>query len=92
MEQGEEFIPLYLEHEASGYLVAFDTLDRLKAWSGDHYLSMDHKVLSGGDFVAGAGEKVFICLNVGTPYYKEFNPQEVAKLKAMLRANKKHSA
>jgi hypothetical protein len=80
----QRFIPLYSEHEGNYYLLVFDTLKRLDEWAGELRSGIDYASIQGSDLVVGLGEKVFVCLNFGTDYYKEFSPQEVAKLKGIL--------
>jgi hypothetical protein len=40
--------------------------------------------ISGHDVVKGINEQVFLCLNHGTDFYKEFTPDEVKRLKMIV--------
>jgi len=42
---------------------------------------MSYVEISGKDVVAGMHESVYLCLNYGTDFYKEFSPDEVKRLK-----------
>ncbi len=77
----EPFSPLFALIDDQYYLPAFDSLDRLQAWAGHHLQEVAYVELSGQDLIAGMHENVFLCLNLGTDYYKEFSPDEVKRLK-----------
>jgi hypothetical protein len=80
----EPFIPLFTKVENNYFMVVFDNHDRLMGWAGDHYPKMDYVELSGRDVIAGINENVYLCLNVGTDYYKEFSPEEIKRLKMIV--------
>lgn len=40
--------------------------------------------LSGVNLLKGIEENVSVCLNIGSPIYKEFNPSELARMKNMI--------
>lgn len=77
----EPFKPLFATVEGRHFMFIFDTMERLQVWAGDDFDSIDYVQISGMDVVRGINDGVFLCLNVGTPYYKEFSPEEVARLK-----------
>lgn len=77
----EPFSPLFSKMNEHFFLMAFDTLDRLTRWAGDKFSDMNYVELSGIDFILGIGEQVFLGLNFGTEFYKEFSPDEVKHLK-----------
>ncbi len=83
-DKEEPFTPLFATIDANHFLLAFDTVERLRAWAGEHINEMRYVELSGRDFIAGMSEKVYFCLNVGTNYYKEFSPDEVKRLKMLV--------
>ena len=80
----EPFTPLFARVEDKYFLIAFDTLERLSAWAGDELDKIGYVELAGRDFIAGMGEQVYFCLNLGTEYYKEFSPDEVKRLKMVV--------
>ncbi len=83
-DEKEPFVPLFAKIEDQYFLLAFDTLDRLQTWAGDHVDNMGYVEVSGRDWVMGANEQVHLCLNLGTDHYKEFSPDEVKRLKMVL--------
>lgn len=80
----EPFRPLFASVEDKFVMLAFDELARLENWAGDEYEKMDYVELVGRDVIAGIGEAAYLCLNVGTTFYKEFSPDEIKKLKMIV--------
>lgn len=80
----EPFHPLFTKIEDNTYMLVFNTLDRLKNWAGDAIDQMNYVELSGHDVVFGINPEVYLCLNVGTEFYKEFSPDEVFHLKKIV--------
>lgn len=80
----EAFHPLYAKVGEHYFLAAFDTPERLTTWAGASLDKMAYVTLSGRELIAGMGEGVFLALNVGTPFYKEFSPDEVKHLKKIV--------
>jgi len=80
----EPFRPLFTVINEEYFMLAFDTLDRLIAWAGDQMDKIAYVELSGRDLVAGINEKVYLCVNLDTQYYKEFSPDEVFQLKKIV--------
>lgn len=79
--QDEPFSPLFSFIEGQYYLSVFDTISRLQHWAGELIDQIDYVEISGHDLINGMHEEAFLCLNLGTPYYKEFHPDEVKRLK-----------
>jgi len=80
----EPFEPLFTVIDQQHFMPAFDQLARLDAWAGEYRNEMDYVELQGRDLIRGVNEKVFLCLNMGTPFYKEFSPEEVKRLKMIV--------
>jgi hypothetical protein len=80
----EPFRPLFAKMNDDYFLVAFDTLDRLHSWANEDLDKMAYVELSGRDLIAGMNENVYLCLNMGTTFYKEFNPDEVKRIKIIV--------
>lgn len=80
----EPFKPLFARVEDNYFMLVFDTLERLSAWAGDQFEQVNYVEISGRDVVAGINEQVFLCLNYGAEYYKEFSPDEVRRLKTIV--------
>lgn len=80
----EAFRPLFAHVDDNYFMLAFDTIERLTIWAGDQFEHIDYVELSGRDLIAGMNEKVFLCLNLGTDFYKEFQPDEILQLKKVV--------
>lgn len=77
----EPFRPLFAKIEEHYFMVAFDTLERLTHWANQYHDEMDYVTLLGSELIIGMNEGVFLGLNSGTPYYKEFSADEIQHLK-----------
>jgi hypothetical protein len=82
--ESEPFMPLFMHYENNFFMMIFDTMERLSQWSGEKKDTMDYVELAGKDVIRGLGEHVYLCLNYGTDYYKEFAPDEIKRLKAII--------
>ena len=60
------------------------------AWAQDISDSIQLLQLSGVDLLKGIGDDVFVCLDIGTEFYKEFNPSEIARMRSMVLKLFKH--
>jgi hypothetical protein len=83
-EEAEPFKPLFAKFDDKYFMLAFDSVERLTNWAGDQVDVMDFVELVGRDLVAGINEEVYLCLNVGTDFYKEFSPDEIVQLKKVV--------
>jgi hypothetical protein len=84
IDEQEPFSPLFAKIDDNYFMLVFDTLERLTQWAGDQFSEIDYVEISGKDAVAGISEKAFLCLNMGTEFYKEFSPDEVKRLKTIV--------
>lgn len=80
----KEPIVLYLEDNQHYFLPVFTNINALNHWAKDIGEHIQLLKLSGVDLLKGVGEQVTICLNPGSPLYKEFNPGELARLRSMV--------
>lgn len=85
VNEEEPFIPLYTQQDDHYLMPIFSTLERLQTWAGDYMEQMEYVELVGWDVVRGLGEQVYLCVNFGTPFYKEFAPDEVKRLKLIVQ-------
>ncbi len=77
--------PLLVEAEGNEYLMLFDTIKRLTDWAED-----------GAKYVAVPGHAItemslpnlYWAMNYGTEYQKQFEPEEIAWLKDIVRQSK----
>lgn len=76
--EGESFTPYIVEQNGKMYLPVFDSLERLSSWiQGEAtYICMSAHVL-----VQSIQGDVHLALNIGTPLWKEFAPDEVQWLR-----------
>lgn len=84
VDEQEPFSPLFAKINENYFLLAFDTLERLTNWAGEHMDQIDYVELSGQDMIFGINENVYLGLNIGTPFYKEFSPDEIKQLKKIV--------
>ena len=75
---------LFLEHEDHVFLPIFSSVEYLETWAADEISKIDIYTISGVELIKGLGEYVIVALNPGTSTYKEFNPEEIDKLKTMV--------
>jgi hypothetical protein len=80
----EPFRPLFAKFEDKYFMLAFDSEERLSTWAGEEAGSMGYVEISGRDVIAGMGEEVFLGLNVGSDFYKQFSSDEVKQLKKIV--------
>jgi hypothetical protein len=83
-ELDEPFKPLFAKFDEKYFMLAFDQVERLTEWADDQIEMIDFVEITGHDLVAGINEGVYLCLNVGTEYYKEFSPEEILQLKKVV--------
>lgn len=80
----EPFTPLHIKQDDHFFIPVFDSLVRLQDWAAEQHEKIDHVEITGEAVIRGLGRKAYLCLNVGTPFYKEFSPEEIARLKLTL--------
>lgn len=80
----EPFVPLFSQFEDKIFMLAFDSLERLETWAGDQRDNLAYVQIMGNEIVRGIGNEVYLGLNIGTTYYKEFAPEEIQRLKTIV--------
>lgn len=75
---------LYLEDNNQVFLPVFSNREAFDQWAFEIQDRIQILSLSGINLLKGLGEEVIISLNIGTPYYKEFNPSELARMRSMI--------
>lgn len=75
---------LYLEENGHCFLPVFTQHSYLESWAGDIKNDIQVLSLSGVNLLKGIGEEVSVCLNIGSSLYKEFNPNELARMRSMV--------
>lgn len=83
--EDEPFSPLFTEENGNFFITVFDTVEGLTTWVQPEFSDIDYVEIMGADVLRCIGtEQVFLCLNPSADYYKEFAPDEIARLKMML--------
>lgn len=80
----EPFRPLFTKVEDNYFILAFDTLERIQAWAGDQFATIGYVEITGKDLISGLNDTVYLCINYGSEFYKEFSPDEVQRLKMIV--------
>lgn len=75
---------LYLSDNDELFLPVFTSMTHFDQWATGIREEINLLRLSGVDLLKGIGEHVIVCLNIGTPSYKEFNPAELARMRSMV--------
>ena len=84
LENAEEpFIPLHYTEGDHHFIPVFDTYEKFSTWAGEK-MPLAYAELTGFELLRGVGEHIYLCLNIGTDFYKEFSPDEITRLKVMV--------
>jgi len=75
---------LFLEDNHQFFLPVFTDIIYFETWAREIKTKVQLLKLSGVDLLKGIGEQVFVCLNIGSESYKEFNPSEMARMKSIV--------
>ncbi|KTD23021.1 SseB family protein [Legionella londiniensis] len=75
---------LYLTEEDKIFLPVFTAMDYLNAWAVEIKDQIQLLKLTGVNLLKGIGENITVSLNIGSPLYKEFNPQELARMRSIV--------
>ncbi len=79
-QEGESFAPIVVESNGVPFLPIFDKMERLQAWAKGQeiaYIQMPAHAL----IRSTLDPKLHLALNVGTPFFKEFAPDELEWLR-----------
>ena len=80
-KEGEVF--KLIAFEINGKMVSgiFDTLEKLRAWVKNHGTDLTYIQMNGRDFFRYFTDtNITVILNPGTPFLKEFSPQDISDL------------
>ncbi len=75
---------LFLQDKEQVFLPVFSGMDYFEAWANEIADQINLLKLSGVDLLKGVSDNVNVCLNIGSPAYKEFNPSEIARMRSMV--------
>lgn len=79
-----DYLPLYQTVEDAHFIPIFSSQETFSTWAGESEPEFTTIQVRGLDMIRGAGDQVFLCLDLGSPHYKEFAPDEIAKLKGIV--------
>lgn len=80
----EEPRVLFLREGHNVLLPVFTEMSFLNTWAEEISQKIKLLKLSGVDLLKGIGENVTVCLDIGSNFYKEFNPSEIARMKSTI--------
>jgi len=75
---------LYLEDNGNVFLPVFTNMSYFDLWANTIKDDITILKLSGVNLLQGIGDNVIVSLNIGSEIYKEFNPQELARMRSMV--------
>ncbi len=75
---------LFLVEDEKVYLPVFTEMVHLDNWAKEINQEIKLLKLSAVDLLKGLGEEVIVCLDIGSEYYKQFEPAETARMKSMI--------
>lgn len=81
---GDDPKVLFLQDNDKVLLPIFSCQEYMHVWAGEHLSQIDIYELSANELLSGLGEEVTLVFNPGMSSYKEFNPEEILKLKTMI--------
>ena len=76
-----QMLPIIIESEGNDYLMLFDSRERMNAWAE---AEVDSVEVPGYVLAATTMPPLHWALNVGTPYAKQFLPDEIAWLREVV--------
>ncbi|MGC1182927.1 SseB family protein [Legionella sp.] len=83
-QEDEQPKVLFLRDNENVFLPVFTEMNYLDAWARDITQKINLLKLSGIDLLKGLGDKVTLCLDIGSDIYKEFNPSETARMRSLI--------
>lgn len=75
---------LFLEEDNHIFLPVFTEKKYLDDWACEIANEINVLKLSGVDLLKGLGENITVCLDPGSAHYKEFIPEEMARMRSMV--------
>ena len=80
----EEPIVLYYQENGYTFMPVFTESHWLDQWAQPIAAEINILRLSGVDLLKGVGDEITVCLDIGSPHYKEFNGSEIARMRSMI--------
>ncbi len=83
-DQDAEPRTLYFSTDSHVFLPVFSSMPYFEAWAKPIQDDIQVLKLSGVDLLKGLGDNTYVSLNIGSESYKEFNPNELARMRSMI--------
>lgn len=80
----EQAKPLFMIDNDEYFLPVFSSQEAFLRWAKEDASNIHCLHLKGSDVVRGLLDNVYLCLDIGEPHYKQFNPEEVQRMFEML--------
>jgi len=84
-DNGEKMLPLIMEADGNNYMMIFDSEQRVVDWSEEGAFCI---TLPGHVIIEMATEGLYLAMNVGTDFSKQFVPDEIEWLKDVVKKSK----
>lgn len=75
---------LYFIDKEHVFLPVFSSRVFFDTWAQEVKNDIQLLELTGVNLLKGLGDDVTVCMNIGSPLYKEFNPSELARMRSMV--------
>ncbi len=75
---------LYFIDKEQVFLPVFSNRVFFDTWAQEIKNDIHLLELTGVNLLKGLGDDVTVCMNIGSPLYKEFNPSELARMRSMV--------
>ena len=75
---------LFLVEGGKCLLPVFTEMDFFQVWAEPIQDDIKILKLSGVNLLKGIGDEVSLCLDIGSEFYKEFLPEEIARMRSMI--------
>ena len=75
---------LYFIYKEQVFLPVFSSRVFFDTWAQEVKNDIQLLELTGVNLLKGLGDDVTVCMNIGSPLYKEFNPSELARMRSMV--------
>lgn len=75
---------LYFSTESQVFLPVFSSMSYFETWADPIKDDIDVLKLTGVNLLKGLGDNTYVSLNIGSEFYKEFQPSELARMRSMV--------
>lgn len=75
---------IFLNHQGHSFLPVFSQQAYFDQWANDAGDEFRLLAIPGAQLIRGLSASAILCLDLGQPHYKQFPPDEIARLQSML--------